>query len=230
MDLETTLAQAGPHRVELRDPQKNYNKMTQAELQELTPDFKWADYFKEIKLTEPGDINVGQPDFFKGANEVFKSTPIDDWKDISALASGPRDRVGAFQRFREREFQLLRNNSARNANKSSRAGNEWSATTEAKSAKRSANFTSRKISRRKQKRARSRWSTICKEALADESRRWNGWTSRPSRKRLKKLAAFTVKIGYPDKWRDYSLLQDRSRTRTCSNVMRADNVRSRIAS
>ena len=73
MALETSLAKPARTRVELRDPQKNYNKMKQAELQELMPDFNWADYFKEIKLTNPGDINVGQPDFFKAANEVFKS-------------------------------------------------------------------------------------------------------------------------------------------------------------
>src|SRR5580700_2029607 len=54
--LETSLAQASRTRVELRDPQKNYNKMTQSDLQALTPDWNWADYFKEIKLTEPGDI------------------------------------------------------------------------------------------------------------------------------------------------------------------------------
>jgi hypothetical protein len=44
------------------------------------PDWDWAEYFKEIKLGEPGDINVHQPDFLKAANEVFKATSIDDWK------------------------------------------------------------------------------------------------------------------------------------------------------
>src|SRR5690348_7391089 len=73
MALETKLAEASRTRVELRDPQKNYNKMPQADLQKLTPDWDWAKYFKEIKLDEPGEINVHQPDFFKAANEVFKS-------------------------------------------------------------------------------------------------------------------------------------------------------------
>jgi len=59
--LETSLAQASRTRVELRDPQKNYNKMTQPDLQKLTPDWKWSDYFKDINLIEPGDINVQQP-------------------------------------------------------------------------------------------------------------------------------------------------------------------------
>ena len=80
MALETSLAKAARTRVELRDPQKNYNKMTQADLQKLTPDWNWADYFKAINLTEPGDINVGQPDFFKAANAMFTKTSIDDWK------------------------------------------------------------------------------------------------------------------------------------------------------
>ena len=72
MALETSLAKPARTRVELRDPQKNYNKMKQAELQALMPDFNWADYFKEIKLTPPGDINVGQPDFFKAARRSFQ--------------------------------------------------------------------------------------------------------------------------------------------------------------
>ena len=80
MALETSLAKPARTSVELRDPQKNYNKMTQADLQALMPDWNWADYFKEINLTEPGDINVGQPDFFKAANDVLTSTSLDDWK------------------------------------------------------------------------------------------------------------------------------------------------------
>src|SRR5262249_20922648 len=78
MALETSLAKASRTRVELRDPQKNYNKMSQADLQKLTPDWNWSDYFKAINLAEPGDINVGQPEFFKAANAVFANTSIDD--------------------------------------------------------------------------------------------------------------------------------------------------------
>ena len=80
MDIETSLAKPARTRVELRDPQKNYNKMAQGDLQKLTPDFNWGDYFAATNVSEPGEINVGQPDFFKGANDVFKSVSLDDWK------------------------------------------------------------------------------------------------------------------------------------------------------
>jgi putative endopeptidase len=63
MALETSLANASRTRVQLRDPEKNYNKMRQADLQKLTPDWSWADYFKKINLNDPGSINVGQPEF-----------------------------------------------------------------------------------------------------------------------------------------------------------------------
>src|SRR4051812_26653982 len=80
LNLETKLAQASRTRVELRNPQANYNKMSQQQLQALTPDWKWADFFKEINLAEPGDVDVHQPDFFKAANDLFKTAPVEDWK------------------------------------------------------------------------------------------------------------------------------------------------------
>src|SRR2546430_1436723 len=78
--LETKLAEASRTRVQLRDPIKNYNKMGVRQLQDLTPDWNWSDYFKKINLVEPGDINVHQPEFFKSANDLFRSASLDDWK------------------------------------------------------------------------------------------------------------------------------------------------------
>src|SRR5207249_6194538 len=61
MALETKLAEASRTRVQLRDPIKNYNKMGVRQLQDLTTDWKWSDYFNKINLLEPADINVLQP-------------------------------------------------------------------------------------------------------------------------------------------------------------------------
>src|SRR6266581_5306621 len=70
MALETKLAEASRTRVELRDPIKNYNRMAVRQLQDLTPDWKWSDYFNSINLLEPGNVNVHQPEFFKAANNL----------------------------------------------------------------------------------------------------------------------------------------------------------------
>src|SRR5881296_487258 len=78
--LETKLAEASRTRVQLRDPIKNYNKMPVRQLQDLTADWNWNDYFKALNLLTPQDVNVQQPEFFKTADQVFKDTPMDDWK------------------------------------------------------------------------------------------------------------------------------------------------------
>ena len=91
MALETKLAEASRTRVQLRDPIKNHNKMGVRQLQDLTPEWNWSDYFNKINLLEPGDINVHQPEFFKAANDVFKSTPIEK---IVAAGALPRSWKG----------------------------------------------------------------------------------------------------------------------------------------
>src|SRR5205814_8552710 len=86
--------------------------MTPDDFQKLTPDWNWGDYFKEIGLTNPGDIDVHQPDFFKTMNTAFTSTSIDDWKTylrwhlINAAASAlSNDFVNEDFKFKE---QILR--------------------------------------------------------------------------------------------------------------------------
>src|SRR5207247_786787 len=135
--LETSLAQASRTKVELRDPQKNYNKMKTSALQLLTPDFKWDAYFKESNLPDPGELNVGQPDFFNGANKVS----VADYFPPES---------------KERMLELVNN---------------------------------------------------LRSALAERIKTLEWMDNATKEAALKKLAAFTVKIGYPDKWRDYSALQ-----------------------
>jgi putative endopeptidase len=219
--FETSLAQASRTRVELRDPQKNYNKMTRAELQTLTPDWNWADYFKEIELTEPGDIDVHQPDFFKAMNASFASTSIDDWKTylrwhlINATAAElSKDFVNEDFNFKEATLRGTKQIKPR-----------W---------KRVIRSTDGEIGEALGKlyvadyfppEAKARALELInnlKEALSDRIKTLD-WMDEPTKQAaLKKLAAFTVKIGYPDKWRDYSTLKI-DRGPLVLNAIRAEN-------
>ncbi len=80
MKIEKSLAENSATRVQRRTPEANYHPMMKSELITLAPDFDWTLYFRTINLPEVGKINVGQPDFFKAADKVLKTTPIDDWK------------------------------------------------------------------------------------------------------------------------------------------------------
>ena len=80
MTLETTLAKASRTNVELRDPEKNYNKMTLAQMKTLTPTWSWEGYFKNVGAPPVGEANIGQPDFFKELDRQLTATSLPDWK------------------------------------------------------------------------------------------------------------------------------------------------------
>jgi putative endopeptidase len=219
--LESSLAQASRTRVELRDPQKNYNKMKQDEVQKLTPDWNWADYFKEIKLSEPGDIDVHQPDFFKVANTLFHSTSIEDWKTylrwhlINATAAElSKDFVDENFNFNEtalRGTQQIKPRWKRVVISTDGALGEALGKL----------YVADYFPPEAKARALEMINNL-KSALSDRIKTLE-WMDEPTKEQaLKKLAAFQVKIGYPDKWRDYSLLKI-DRGPFVLNAIRAEN-------
>ena len=220
MALETSLAKPARTRVELRDPQKNYNKMKPAELQTLMPDFNWADYLKEIKLAAPGDINVGQPDFFKAANDLFKTVSVDDWKTylrwhlLHGMASSlSNDFVNENFHFFEGTLRGTKQIKPRWKRVVAKTDEELGESL-------GKLYVAEHFPPEAKARALEMVNNI-KEALADRIKTLE-WMDEPTKQEaLKKLAAFTVKIGYPDKWRDYSLLKV-DRSSYAQNVMRGD--------
>ena len=213
--------QSIPHSRRAARSQKNYNKMSQAELQKLTPDWNWADYFKAINLTEPGDINVRSTRFFKAANAMFTKTSIDDWKTYlrwhlidDAAAELSEDFVnedfnfnqGVLRGTKEIKPRWKRVVASTNGDLGEALGKLYVADYFPPEAK---------------ARALEMINNL-KAALADRIKTVD-WMDEPTKQQaLKKLAAMNVKIGYPDKWRDYSLLKI-DRGSYVSNAMRAAN-------
>jgi putative endopeptidase len=225
MALETSLAQASRTRVELRDPQKNYNKMTQDELQKLTPDWNWGDYFTGIGLTTPGDIDVHQPDFFKAMNTAFTSTSLDDWKTylrwhlINATASAlSSDFVNEDFNFNEATLRGTKQIKPR-----------WKRVIQSEDGEIGEALGKLYVTDYFPPAAKARALELInnlKEALADRIKSL-AWMDEPTKQRaLEKLAAFQVKIGYPEKWRDYSpLMIDRGPF--VLNELRSENFESK---
>src|SRR5438132_726727 len=206
MALETKLAEASRTRVALRDPIKNYNKMGVRQLQDLTPDWNWSDYFKGITLVEAGDINVHQPEFFKSANDLFRSASLDDWKAylrwqlINATAPDlSKDFVDEDFDFKERVLRGTQQIKPR-----------WKRVILSEDGEIGEALGKLYVGFYFPPEAKARALDLVnklKEELADRINTLE-WMHEPTKQEaLKKLAAFTVKIGYPDKWLDYSLLQ-----------------------
>jgi putative endopeptidase len=204
--LETKLAEASRTRVQLRDPQKNYNKMPLRQLQDLTPDWNWSDYFKDLDVLAPGDIDVHQPEFFKTADDIFKSTSMDNWKAylrwhlINATAAElSNDFVNENFNFNDRTLRGVEQIKPR-----------WKRVVASTDGAVGEALGKLYVAFYFPPEAKARALELVnnlKEALADRIKTLD-WMDEPTKKEaLKKLAAMGVKIGYPDKWLDYSLLR-----------------------
>jgi putative endopeptidase len=80
MEIETGLAKASLTRVERRDPYKLFHKLTRQQIEALTPSFRWAPYFKVAGLAGVSEINVTEPEFFKQLEAQLKSRKLEQWK------------------------------------------------------------------------------------------------------------------------------------------------------
>ncbi|OGV30965.1 MAG: metallopeptidase [Legionellales bacterium RIFCSPHIGHO2_12_FULL_35_11] len=80
MAIETELAKASLSQIELRDPKAVYHIMNLQELNQLTPNFSWTNYFKEMGHSELKEINIGMPNFMRYVNKALITFSINDWQ------------------------------------------------------------------------------------------------------------------------------------------------------
>jgi predicted metalloendopeptidase len=205
--------------VELRDPQKNYNKMKADGLQKLTPSFKWADYFKELQLADAGDINVGQPDFFKGVDKVFASTAIDDWKNYFRWHLVHAAATELSSDFVDENFNFYIKALTGAQQLKPRWKRVVSSTDGAVGEALGKLYVAEYFPPAAKERALELVKNV-QAAMGDAIKNCQWMDDKTKQEALKKLAAITIKIGYPDKWRDYSTLKI-DRSSYAMNAMRA---------
>ena len=80
MKLETELAKSSRKLADLRDPLKNYNKMSVAQFNTVAPNINWNQMLIELKIKNSDSVIVGQPEFYKALSNCIKTYSIDDWK------------------------------------------------------------------------------------------------------------------------------------------------------
>jgi putative endopeptidase len=204
--LETKLAEASRTRVQLRDPQKNYNRMPVKELQTLTPDWNWSDYFKNLGLLEPGDVNVHQPEFFKAADALFKSASLEDWKAYLRWNLINDSATALSKDFVDEDFSF----NQRILHGTQQIKPRWKRVVAAEDGEIGEALGKLYVGFYFPPKAKARALELIgnlKAALAERIKTLE-WMDEPTKNEaLKKLAAMGIKIGYPDKWLDYSLLQ-----------------------
>jgi predicted metalloendopeptidase len=206
LGIETSLATASMKNTDLRDPQKTYHRMKMAELQAMTPDFNWESYFRLLGHPELKEISVGQPDFFKALGSQLTASPLADWKTYyrwhllnSAAPTLPEKFVAEDFEFRGKTLTGAKEIQPR-----------WKRCTQATDRALGEALGQLYVRRYFPPEAKAHALVMVDNlitALHDDLQTLS-WMSPDTRAQATgKLEAFAVKIGYPDKWRDYSELQ-----------------------
>jgi predicted metalloendopeptidase len=218
--LETGIAKVQWSAVENRDPIKGYNKMKAAQLKTLAPGFDWATYLKDCGVAgKANEVIVSQPSYFQGLDKIIAATPLDTWKSYFAFHL-----ISAYAPYLSQPF------------------------VDESFAFRGGVLSGAKVNRPLQKRAIAEINRDLGEVVgkvyvqnyfpAERKQQVEemvhnfllaykeridtlDWMSDATKKQAHaKLAKISVKIGYPDKWRDYSSLAVK-RDDLAGNVMRA---------
>jgi putative endopeptidase len=180
--------------------------MSAADLQKLTPTWNWQQYFTAINLKEPGDINVGQPEFFKAADQAFTQTSVDDWKTYLRWHLIHAAAPALSSEFVNENFAFY----TKTLTGAQQLKPRWKRVVTATDGVLGEALGKLYVADHFPPEAKARALEMVnnlKEALADRIKTLDWMDDQTKQEALKKLSAFTVKIGYPDKWRDYSTLQ-----------------------
>jgi len=206
MKIETDLAKSSNTRLENRDPEKNYNKMSIGNLKNITGDFNWDLYFENLGLAKLDIVIVRQPEFFANVGKMMDEVSLDDWKvylkwnviwDAASALSSPF----VNERF-EFTGKFLSGAVAMPPRWKRVLGSVNSAIGELLGQIYVKEFFPPEAKERAQK--------IVSNLLVSmkESIKGLEWMSDVTKQQaLLKLSKFGVKIGYPDKWKDYSALE-----------------------
>jgi putative endopeptidase len=206
MEIETALATASTDRTAMRDPANRYHIYAVADFQKLTPGFDFTAYFKDVKVRPFDTLNVSTPDFFKGLNDLISREPVDAWKaylrwhtlhgSATNLPKAFFDENFAFfgktlQGQQEATPRWRQCTSMTDGALGEAVGQDWVKQNFPPAAKESID----------------KLVAALEKSLGDDIKTLPWMSDATKKEAEEKLAMIRNKIGYPEKWRDYSALK-----------------------
>jgi endothelin-converting enzyme/putative endopeptidase len=206
MRVETALAKAATGIVERREPKNVHHKMTLAEFIKLTPTFDWEAYLVGVGAPSFVSLDVADKAFFKGLEASLKSVPLVDWKAYLRWTLVHSLILSAPEAFVDEDFAFFDKRLGGQAKIKARWKRCVDATDEHLAHALGEAYIAREFSPEAKQRVLTMTRQITKAMEANI--KTLDWISNKTKARaLEKLAGVAVKIGYPDKWLDYSTLE-----------------------
>ncbi len=206
MAIETQLAKASLTNVERRDPKTLYHRMSIAEVRKLAPEFDWDPYVRAAGLASGGDLNVATPRFFEEAGRMLKAVPLAEWKTYLRwqLISAAAPRLSS--KFVEEDFNF----NGRILTGTTEILPRWKRCVNRTNGALGEALGQAYVARHFKPHAKARALEMVHnlEAALREDIQSLSWMGDETKKQaLTKLNSIVNKIGYPEKWRDYSALE-----------------------
>jgi putative endopeptidase len=225
MRMETTLAKASMTRVERRDPYKLKNKMKIPGLEELAPNFDWKTYYSALQYPKIEILNVGDPAFLKQVNASLAGEPLANWKTYLRFHVADSSAQYLSAKFVQENFEFYRKY-LRGAKEKEPQWKRCVRYTDYMLGEALGQAYVRKVFSPELKQSTLEMVRRIEDAMAKRIEQLDWMSPETKQQALVKLAGIRNKIGYPDRWRDYSAVKI-ERTEFLGNVQRATEFENR---
>jgi len=223
--LETAMAKASMSRVDRRDPHKLVHKMKLAELIQLAQNFDWTTYYREMQYPEFPILNVDDPDFLKELNTLLASESIANWKTYLRFHVADISSPYLSSKFVDENFEFYRKylHGAKEQQPRWKRCVQW---VDYDLGEALGQVYVAKVFSPELKQSTVDMVREIEDAMGQRIRALDWMSPETKQQALVKLAGIRNKIGYPDKWRDYSSVSI-VRDDFAGNVERAHQFESR---
>jgi len=205
LELEIAMAQPRLDRVERRDRRKSYNPMTVADLQKITPSLDWNKYLTTVGIPKIDTLIVSQPKYMSALQDLLSENKVQDWKDymkwtLLNRASGylSTDIETANWEFYSKTLKGALKEETRDKNALQTVNGSIGEA-----------LGKLYVEKKFPAEAKAKAESMIENVMKAYENRINRlpWMAKSTRENaIQKLRKLTVKIGYPDKWKDYSAL------------------------
>ena len=207
MDLETRLAKVSMDRADTRNPQNITHKFSLAKLDnKLSVNYNWDSFFDQVGLDEPGNINVAQPEFFKELSKMVEEIPVAKWQTYLKWNLVNSAAKYLSEDFETQNFEFY----GKFLHGQEEMSPRWKRVQGTVNSALGELVGKSYVKQYFPPEAKKRMDRLVKNLrlIYRDRIKTLPWMSEATKKKaLEKLDAFGVKIGYPEKWRDYSKLE-----------------------
>jgi len=205
LDIETKLANATLPRTEMRKPENSYHVMPVTQLAALAPAVDWTDYLHDLGVNQPS-LNVAQPAYIKTVNQLITDVPVEDWKALLRWHLVDAAAPGLTKAIADEDFNF----NGRVLSGQKEQQDRWKRCVRSADISLGGLLGQEYVKRNFTPQAKAKMNQLIDNlvgALREDipTLTWMGPETKQAA--LAKLNAFQRRIGYPDKWRDYSALQ-----------------------